>query len=160
MRLSWSPGHHQIKSCLSLLSAHTCPLLPCKMKEVNSRSMMIRRYSLMTNSPLKSQWTERMSYKDTYPMRRDHCHRITNNSTLWRTMRTLSYVRISLNQTAIFQRTSGTLIPTKEEEGLFLWTHRLLINLIPTDPQLLIQGLHQNKIQQRIHLRALLLKTT
>jgi hypothetical protein len=91
------------------------------MKEASSRSMMIRKLLLMTNSPLKSQWTERMSYKDTYPMRRDHCHRITNNLTLWLLkMRTLSYVRISLNQTAIFQRTSGTLIPTKEEEELFL----------------------------------------
>jgi len=74
----------------------------------------------MSNSPLKSQWTERTSYKDTYTMMRDHCHRITNNSTLWLLkMRTLSYVRITLNQTAIFLKTSGTLIPTKEEEEQF-----------------------------------------
>ena len=96
-------------------------------------------------------------------MKRDHCHRITNNSihlSMKNTMRTPSFVRIIPNRTAISLRTSGTLIPTKEKGELFSCTHRILISLIPTDHPLLIQGLHQNKIQQRIHLRVLLLKTT
>lgn len=153
----------QIKRCLRMQSAQTCLLLPYKKKGVISHSMMIRGFLLLSNSPLKSLLKRRLSYKDISRMRNDHCHRITNNSTLWsmkNIMRTHSFVRITPNRTAISLRTSGTLIPTKEELGLHSWTHRLLINLIPTDPRLLIQGLHQDKILQGIHQKAHLRKTT
>jgi hypothetical protein len=95
-------------------------------------------------------------------MRRDHCHRITNNSihlSMKNTMKTPNFVRITHNP-AISLRTSGTLIPTKEKGELFSCTHKIRISLIPTDHPLLIQGLHQDKIQQRIHRKELLLKTT
>ena len=115
----------------------------------------------MSNTHLKS--LQKGSCKDIFPMKNDRYHRITNNSTLSSKksiVRIPRCVQITPSQTATSQKTFGRLIPTKEELGLLSWALRPLINLIPTDLQLLIQRQPQDRIRPGIHPKVLPQKIT